>query len=338
MTNDKSVQLIEQYLVGALSAKDSINVELLILTDEAFGKLFNNMKSALNLISYQGRADLFKKMKSWETSLSKVAMKENNIHEKIEHYLVGKLSVDEILEFEKKLDNNPEFRQQFEETKRLFEGIKYTNRKKLRKRLQRVEADMDAEEPQKGVVRSLNSKKILSYAAGLALLMALTFIITMNISTTQNNTSVIAALGTYPSDLIQRSPVIDNEISERLKDLFPNHDSEQVYMAFLAYEEGDYSKAKAAYESLLTDQQSSVITFFKGQAAFGALQYEDAISAFDEYLSSGEQRYADPSVYWKGLSLIASGNEEGTKALWSEFATEDCHFCEKAAAILETLK
>lgn len=214
--------------------------------------------------------------------------------EKIEAYLNGDLSKDEILEFETQLNTDTIFRAKFDDIKTVLTGIETQSLKEqldiFHKELSANEQDLLVNDPK---VKSLHWRKIAVAAI------------------------LIVGLGSFW--LFSGSP---NEklYSEYftpdpgLPTTMSNTNNYDFYEAMVSYKQGDYKVAIDKWQALQnTKPNNDTLNYFIGVAHLANKNEKTAISFLENASKNSEFPLINDVYYYLGLAYLKDGNIDRAK-------------------------
>ncbi len=263
-------------------------------------------------------------------------MEFNEIQTLIDQYLAKTLSLEERDRFERLLQQDEDVKKQYEDTLNMVDGIRYSESKKLLKKLQKLESEkpyVSQDTPSSARVIPLMKSGIAAAAVVALGILAYTFLMPKSIDF---DSMYAQNYSPEPSEIVQRT-VEDQEQLAQIKAVFSNHDSKQVYNAFYAFHNKKYKDAVNLFSNLISKENHPMFVFFLGQSHMGNQSYEAAQKTFDQYLSSGDVTYQESSIWYKGLILLKQKKEDELKKLWKDFVKKTCTNCIKAKEILNSL-
>ncbi|MCB0455326.1 MAG: tetratricopeptide repeat protein [Aequorivita sp.] len=236
----------------------------------------------------------------------------------IEKYFSGNLSEEELLEFEKRYENNTEFRQEIDFLKNLKAVSKAEDTQQFKATLQRFES----EAPKKQTPSLSNWLKPLTAAAAvLVIALAISFF-----WPTKTNPEILFASYFQPSKNVT-APIVrsENEVSTRTN-------------AFIAYSEMDYEKASALFESAYASDKNSELLFYEGNALLASGHTQKAIEKFKEHLKF-QDVLTNRSHWYLALGYLKNKELENAKEELEKFIHSNEIFKNaEAKLLLEKLK
>lgn len=214
--------------------------------------------------------------------------------EKIEAYLHGELSGDEVVSFEDLLKTNPEFKTKFEDIKAVLTGIETQSMKEqlddFHNDMQSSESELIVNEPK---VRSLQWKKI---AVAAVLIIGLGSFWLFNGSSNDK----------LYSEYFLPDPGLPTTMSST--------DNYEFYEAMVDYKRGKYETAISKWESLSKAKPNNdTLNYFIGVAHLANKNENLALSYLETASKNPEFPLIDDTYYYLGLAYLKDGNVEKSK-------------------------
>lgn len=340
MSETLRIQLIEQYLTNQLSKQDRYDLELRLMTDESLARLFSNIESALDGIRSLGRKDLLKKLKRWDLNPQTLKVEDQKDLEQLDDYLLGNLSEKESEDLERKIKEDPQLKNQLTDLEHLQKGIEYKGRKDLRKQLKRWESEQKPwkspdEDPEKSKAKIVTFRRIASIAAAIAIIACAWYFGTGNAETNRDMASYFKV---YPNTLLNQTRSDSDDLLQRAAELFPNHNSEEVKLAFQSFDAGQFEQASVQFAELTNQSPSAELQFYLGESLMVQKDYQKALKAFLLSSESGEKGLIQEQAIWfAGLCMWELEMTDALKKHWADFKEQDCNNCKQAAKILKNL-
>ncbi|BCY28953.1 tetratricopeptide repeat protein [Flavobacterium okayamense] len=205
------------------------------------------------------------------------------MNELIEKYFENNLTPEEQLLFDEKLNQDAEFKAEFEFHLELKNAIKLAERQKIKKEIQKFE--IEAKTP------VFYLKSYFKYAAIFLVMFSLWFVMFNN---TNNNELYNSYFDPYPNTVISntRSDVNEKTIIEE---------------AFIAYDLGEYNKANDLFENALKVTKTDYILFYKAICLMELNKHKDAIKLFESTNLSNE--YLEKSLWFEALCYLKLNNK-----------------------------
>lgn len=235
----------------------------------------------------------------------------------IEKYFSGNLSEEELLEFEKRYENNTEFRQEIDFLKNLKTVSKTEDTQAFKTTLKGFESDYKKQTP------SLSNwlKPLTAAAAVLIIALTISFF-----WPTKTNPETLFATYFQPSKNVT-VPIVRSENEENT-----------LTDAFVAYSEMDYEKASILFEKTYASNKNSELLFYEGNALLASGHTQKAIEKFQEHLKF-QDLLTNRSHWYLALAYLKNKEVELAKKELEKFIHSDESFKnEEAKSLLEKLK
>lgn len=205
------------------------------------------------------------------------------MNELIEKYFENNLTSEEQFLFDEKLNQDAEFKAEFEFHLELKNAINLTERQKIKKEIQKFEI--------KAKTPVFYLKSYFKYAAIFLVMFSLWFVMFNN---TSNNELYNSYFDPYPNTVISntRSDVNEKTIIEE---------------AFIAYDLGEYDKANDLFENALNTTKTEYILFYKAICLMELNKHKDAIILFESTNLSNE--YHEKSLWFEALCYLKLNNK-----------------------------
>lgn len=223
---------------------------------------------------------------STPSSFFDMAHLDDSTYERLEKYILQKLSNEDKLEFEQQMRNNPQLTQAYLVEKDIRDSIQFTSQEQLRERLHVIHQEFKQTQTQQtSKVKQLNPKRWrYLVAAGLMGVVAGLFLLFQNIG----EQDLVADYYKKPS--------------------FDQIRGESTFKeARGAYQVGEYQKTL----DLLSEQNDPSSQFYKGICFYELEEYTKAADIFQSLLSNEEMN--DSAAWYLALSQIKQGKPNDAK-------------------------
>lgn len=125
--------------------------------------------------------------------------------------------------------------------------------------------------------------------------------------------------------------------SDKIFELTRSNDD--FYYAIKVFEAGDYSRAILLFNSLSDSSELKVYAFFyAGLTSIEQGRWEDAISSFKQAIGCGENQMSYVSRWYLGLCYLRIDDEEAAKKQFELLSSEKNPYSRKARQILRIMK
>lgn len=246
--------------------------------------------------------------------------------ERIDNFLQGRLSGDELLTFESELEENTLLKEELAIRKAIQDGIEHKNNVALRARLNKISEETKSETKEETKLTPKNTKVVsinyFRYIASIAAIGLLCFF-AYNLLDGGADTDTLYASYFEPAELtITRSTDIETEMVD-LKEF---------------YNTKKYDKALPLFQSLINENQTSNFKLAYGSTLLKCNKLAEAKSQFQSIINANDPLYADQARWYLGLVELKSGNVDACKSYLNDLASDtgsDNH--DQAKALLQEL-
>lgn len=214
-----------------------------------------------------------------------------DVLETIERYINKTMTSNEVTAFEKKLQNDPTFKTQFEDIKTLLLGIET---QVLKEKLDSFHEDLSSKKPKTGTVKPSFPLKKFAVAA--------VVIITIGGFWFFNSSPTEKLYAKYFSP----DPGLPTTMSETA--------NYEFYNAMVKYKQGDYNTAISKWEELLKSKpQNDTLNYFIGVAYLANKNEETAIKHLNLVTQNPNDNFKNDAYYYLGLAYLKNNNVELAK-------------------------
>lgn len=231
---------------------------------------------------------------------------ENLIHK----YFENSLSQEERILFEKLLESDPEFKQEFEFQKQVKNAVTLNEREKLREKLVQIE--------QNNAPRKI---KFLWYAAACAVFFFgfYVFFFNQNVSPDQLYKEYYDA---YPN---VEHPIVRSEIPENnLKN-----------QAFIAYDHQEFEKSSVLFDSIYAETQEEYALFYRAISLQSLNRTEEAVKIWES--NTWNEKFKDKINWYLALAKLKQNELETAKKLLQENLKSNQFKIQETKELLEEL-
>jgi hypothetical protein len=250
-------------------------------------------------------------------------MKENELFEKIELFLQGKLDDNEHKLFKKQIETDNELARKVETYKSAIKGIEISERAELKKTLQNIHREYIDSRKQRNYNTVL---KIAAVFIGFVLLSS-PFIYKYITGGTSTEKLFAENFSPYPDLISQRSETTSNVM---------------LLEAMSYYKNGEYENASVLFNELLSHgyETDTLLMFYNGISILGADHPDSAITQFNKLIDA-KNSFSESAKWYKALALIESERiDEAEKLLTTIVQSKSYNFtkAEKLIKKIEKLK
>lgn len=213
----------------------------------------------------------------------------------IEHYFEGNLTAQELAEFKKMLENDPEFANSFSYQKNVKQAITLHQREALKKQLQSFESP----------------KKRFKWMYVAASLIALLGLFTYNLFFNTNYDALYNHYyQTYPNTV---APTVRGQNNLGIKS-----------DAFYAYDTGDYQKSEVLFATIYATHREDYALFYQGLSLIELKKYDKALLVFNQQDFTKNNAFVPYIKWYSALAYLKLENKkEAIKTLKNLSKTEN---------------
>ncbi len=247
----------------------------------------------------------------------------------LERYLERSLNQEEAREVEKRLAEEPDFRELYQNEKLLVDGIRYGHLKTQLEELKNLEASLPSIAQPERTGRVIQFKTYWRSVAAAASVMLL-----------------------IASFLLWNRPADPVELYAEYYTPYPNifkgitrgtQEGNLQSETYAYYEKGDYAKAVEGFNKILKDKESLEprdrpgILLLLGNSNLMLGKTEDARNNFIT-LSKDSDELDEQAQWFLSLCYLKMGNKDSAKVLFEEIAGGNSSYKEKARELLKKMK
>jgi tetratricopeptide (TPR) repeat protein len=245
-------------------------------------------------------------------------MENQRDQELIQRYIDHDAGPEEIKEVEYRLSQEPEFKKMHREFSNLPAGIRYHFLTDKLEQLRTLEKALPVVEGEARVVSLLSYWKPLAAAAVLIISATVIF---LNIGSESTEELYARNFEPYPNVFEPTQRSADNLADKRAT-------------AFAYYEQGEYAKAAALFNELLSEKKEPEILLLLGNANMVLNRDEDAKNNFLMLIRDFDG--LDEQAKWfLSLCYLKSGEREKARLIWEELGDPKVTYSEKAKRLLK---
>lgn len=238
----------------------------------------------------------------------------------IEEYLSGKLSAEDKRKFRARLLNDPAFNQEFQELKEIRLHVRQQSRVDIKSLFDEIETNIEKEETTKD---QTVMKKVISIAASIVLIAAISYVGLSDFSQPTNETLFTEHFSTYHSLNGQVRGAMDETLS--LKD-----------KAFRTYDAGDFYSSEELLSSLVAAEPSAMNYFYLGMSQLEIGKTDDAIKNLNTVINNYNS-FNDQAKWYLALSLLKNEEEDATLGALANIINNKSDYKAKAEALLKEM-
>ncbi|MCX2743230.1 tetratricopeptide repeat protein [Mangrovivirga sp. M17] len=234
--------------------------------------------------------------------------------ELIDRYLAGELNKEEESDFEKMMDDDPSIAKEVEFRKELKLALKKSERIQIKEMLS------DSEKPEG---KSINVNWPMYLAAASVAFIFITGLWFFVLNDKPDPDELYTAYYAPYENVVQ--PI---ERSESIKNLETE--------AFLAYEEGDYNRARALFTTLEKERNEPYLQLYLGVTLMSTDDHPLAIDYFIKYIQS-DGKLKDRAMWYLSLAYLKTGETEKTVRTLEDLIELDGYNRYKAEELLSKI-
>lgn len=266
-------------------------------------------------------------------------MEDNNI-KRIEKYLCGEMSPEEIKQFEADLLCMPNLENELNLQKEVHGFLRnYTDRNDFRKVLDEVHhkfvAEFNAQEQTSELqtepvfipeIKKRNNTRRIYWSAAAVILAVLTFAVVLK----------FASKGKTNDELFAEYYQTNEPLNIRSSDSLQNDISSDCMKK---YSDKNYSEALTCFKNILSlDKNNHAASFFSGISYIETKDYKNAISNLNLLIVAQNMNFYQPSVWYSGLCYLKINNKDSALVCFKKLSREKGSFKTQAEKIVKELE
>ena len=241
--------------------------------------------------------------------------------ELIEEYLAGKLTAEEKRKFRNRLLNDPAFNQEFQDLKEIRLQVRQNARQELKNLFNEFESSIELDKTTKD---QTVMKKVISIAASLVLIAALSYIGLSNLNSPPSNQQLFDEhFSSYTSLNGQVRGAADEALSMEDK-------------AFKAYDAGDFSSSEEILSTLVAIEPNAMNYFYLGTSQLQLGKSEAAIKNLNTVINNYSS-FTEQAKWYLALSHLKNNDEDATLGTLANIISNKSEYQEKAEALMEDM-
>lgn len=232
------------------------------------------------------------------------------------HYFSNSLSTEQKKQFDELLENDTEFKKQFEFEKDLKRAIKHKEQQKLKAKLKGFESELKT-------TKGSSNYKFWLVAASFALLLSVSWYF-YNSSSTNFNSLYTSNYEKYPNTIyaITRDTTVDTSIE---------------YSAFEAYEASNYQESIILFTELKESKNPEYVNFYLAQSYLNNDQLDKAIALFTD-ISTHKKEFSSESHWYLALVYLKNNKKEKAIKALEDLIKDGTYKKDEAILLLEKLQ
>lgn len=245
-------------------------------------------------------------------SSKKIPKSKEIMNELIEKHFEENLTEEEKMKFNKLLEEDSQFKEEFEFYNELKNAVVVSERQKIKKEIQQFENV--ANKP------VFNLRRFFPYAAILLVMLSLWFVFfNPNLNNTDLYTTYFEA---YPN----------TEISNTRSDM---NDKSVIEEAFIAYDLEEYARANELFDVSLKISKVDYIQFYKANCLMKLDQHREALELFKSV--NWSEAYSEKSLWFTSLCYLKLNQKEEAKKGFTQLSEKGTFKNSEARELLSKL-
>lgn len=228
------------------------------------------------------------------------------------------MSAEEAAAFEKNLETDPQFREEFDFNKDLLESMRIHYKSVLKDKLQSLEESAKDSQKKGGQRRFF---QITGIAAAIALVVAVGYGLFFTPSDPE---------GVFEQHFTPYYNVLNG--TER------SAGNVSGGLAMRLYEQQQYEEALVVFrEAIRQHPDNTGLLFYKALSHLSVEQADSAIVDLHRVVNQPEGQLQEPARWYLGLAYLQKGDTEKAKALFEEIETSGDSYSDRAKEVLEAI-
>ncbi len=242
-------------------------------------------------------------------------------HAIMEDYVMGKLSSQELSNFEQQLQNDPDLKQSLEDYKLLVAGIKYSGRHQLLNKLKAIEEEFSEKSNKTKTVR-LIPRRFYYIAASLAIILV-SLILIFRLPEPSSRQLAQAYFNPYPTT-----------IGSSTRSINQNHSD--LDEAMNNFEAGNFDKSIEILKTLPIDKNEYIIQFYLANAYQAKSSFDEAEKIYIELQQRGGE-LQDQVNWYLSLCYLEQNKTSLAKQTLQQLAEGKSSYKSKASELLSKI-
>lgn len=241
-----------------------------------------------------------------------------NSFDLLDRYFSNNLNKSEIRAFNERLQNDPEFNQEFQEIKEIKLAVKGEARKNIKYLLSDIEESLEKEDlPINN--NQLKTKRIITVLASLMLMVSISYFVLNRDG------------GPRPQDIFTQYYKPYMSAGSEVKG-----DTSISDKAYSAYNAKNYALALKNFEKLVAFEKNAANYLYMGIANIELGEYETAIQNLNSALNNFSA-FDNQARWYLGLALLANNNEEESLSLFASLVLKNGLYGLKGKSVLKAM-
>ncbi len=241
----------------------------------------------------------------------------------IEKYLEGDLQGPESKAFQRRVQEDPEFKLILEEMETMVSGIRYTGRKKIQSDLQKLEESLPSLR-QERETKVVAMRRFRIWAAAASVLLVAVTAIWLFTGRQLNQDQLFTAY--YQPYQNVESPTTRGETNQ---DVRKN--------AYMAYDQERFEEAVNLFGSIPAEESQPVDDFYEALSYLSLDQGTEAAALLVEFIDNGDDIMKERASWYLALAHLNQGKIDQCKEVLRIIVEEQTYNHPKASSLLEQL-
>ncbi|MGI9542038.1 MAG: tetratricopeptide repeat protein [Cyclobacteriaceae bacterium] len=248
-------------------------------------------------------------------------MEENNPDiaiEEVRKYLQGKMTAEEVSQFENRIANDPSFAEEVQLNRELLESMNHHFRSKLKERLSHED---NKAIPLNDKPRKPNFRRVWVMAASVALIAVASYFL---FSDDPDHEQLYNQYHITYYNVVQGST--------------RSGESDAAVQAFQYYDQGNFKEAADGFAALVLEEEKNFDwLFYQGLSNLEIQESEAAIDAFEKVLEASTNEWIEPAQWYLGLAYLQADNTKEAKLTFGRIVSGGKSYSDRAAELLGKL-
>jgi len=238
--------------------------------------------------------------------------------EEVRRYLQGKMSKEEGVQFEQRMDNDPLFAEEVQLNRELLESMNYHFNSKLKQRLKGEDTKTVAF-TERSTKR--NTNRIWMMAASLALIAVAGYLLFFS--------------GPDSQQLFDQYHTTYYNV---LEGSTRSGETANATEAFRQYDQEDFQAAAQSFTTLISEDSKNMDwLFYQGLSNLEIQESQAAIGAFEKVLEASTEDWVEPAQWYLGLAHLQAGNTKEAKETFSQIVSGGASYSDRAKELMGEL-
>lgn len=244
----------------------------------------------------------------------------------IDQYLQNTISDAEALQLGEALESDKSLRETLEKRVAIKAGLQAFYRNEIKQEFAQWEQEANTKQvSNKAKVYRLNPKwRAYAAAASIAFILISLFL-WLNIKPKTPDNLYAAYYHKYP-----------NYVADITRG--DNSQDEQLKLAFIAYEQNNYSQAIRYFERLKTQENApSTVKLYLGLSYLSVERYKEGVGELESFLAQPNQDFSEAAKWYLALAYLKIDESEKSRSLLKELYQNQGDYAKKSKTLLNDL-